>query len=460
MTHHQYHRGVQPYLTGINYLKVGILFVFILILSSCNPFITTGTTEGEDDNLPSLPPINPDISSEVITLEVWLDLDFVRDVTLFEEMATDFEQAYPQVEVNINSFIRQSMAQKVKLAVDTYDPPDLVQGHVYAMAGQGLAEPIEQQWQTWEATNPNAASQFLPEAMQEVTWRGNRYGIPLDVYTLVLLYNRDHFDELGLPYPEADHDLFTLIESAATLSRPEENRYGIGLTTDPWYSYVWITGAGGDVLVGDDETGFSLTLASETNIDVLTFMTEMIQVGYGPRPSTRPRDYEDARAQFLEGNISIYFGEPQDIHLIQSTLPDFPLGVAQLPKTPALDSATSVLGSSGLFIPRGARHQEVAFEFMKWATNDRYAVPMARQTGRYPAKIWLRTSPEFTENLALTPFFEQLEVARPYRLDLFPEVEELFSDAIKKSFYNISLPHEALQEAQTLGEDTMLETSP
>ncbi|MCB0211866.1 MAG: extracellular solute-binding protein, partial [Anaerolineae bacterium] len=234
----------------------------------------------------------------------------------------------------------------------------------------------------------------------------------------------------------------------------------MGFTTDPWYVYAWVTGAGGDVLTGNPTDGFTLTLDQQTNADALRFLSDMIEAGYGPRPSTRPRDYEDLRQMFLNGQISMYFGESQDIHLIQSTQPDFPLGVAQLPTTPARDSAASVLGSSGLFIPKGAQHKAVAFEFIKWATSDRYAVPMARRLGRYPAKTWLQTSSEFTENLSLIPFFNQLNDAKPYRLDLFPLAEEAFGDAIKATFYGITTPMEALHAAQTIGQSTMPEVAP
>jgi multiple sugar transport system substrate-binding protein len=275
--------------------------------------------------------------------------------------------------------------------------------------------------------------------------------VPLDIYTLVLLYNRDHFDQAGLPYPSGDYDFASLHSAATLLTRPEEGRYSMGFTADPRYVYTWLASAGGDLLANQSETDFALTLNSQTNTDALRFLTNMVKAGYGPPPTTRPRDYEDARELFLSGKVSMYMGGPWDIHLIQSSYPDFPLGVAQLPKTPAADSAASILGSTGLFIPRGARHQEIAFEFIKWATSDRYAVPMARRLGRYPAKVWLQSSPYFTENLLLIPFFNQLNAARPYHLDLFPFAEEAFAKAVKRSFYNVD-PGEALNEAQETAE--------
>jgi hypothetical protein len=85
---------------------------------------------------------------------------------------------------------------------------------------------------------------------------------------------------------------------------------------------------------------------------------------------------------------------------------------------------------------------------------------MARRIGRYAPKTWLQTSPEFTENLTLIPFFNQLNAARPYRLDLFPEAEEAFGDAIKASFYNIADPIAALQQAQAIAQTSRLRESP
>jgi ABC-type glycerol-3-phosphate transport system substrate-binding protein len=426
-----------------------IIFLLLLglILVGCG--VSSAAVEEIDEPFVGPPPpINPTIAAqqENITLEVWLDLNFTQDDSLMYEIAKDFEKAYPQVKVNIQSFVDNSIPQRVSQAIQFGSPPDVVQGHVYAVAGQGLAKGLDQQWQVW---GPEARDQFLPSAMEEVTWNGKLYGVPLDIYTLVLLYNQDHFDEANLSYPGGNYDINGFREAARLLTRPEENRYGLGFSADPWYAYAWLAGAGGDVIASTSDTDFVVTLDSKNNIDALRFLTSIVEAGYGQPPTTRPHDYEDMRKQFLKGQISMYFGGPWDIHYIQSTAPDFPLGVAQLPKTPAGESAASVLGSSGLFIPKGAPHPEVAFEFIKWITSDRYAIPMARRLGRYPAKTWLQTSPYFTENLLLIPFFNQLNATRPYRLNVFPAAEDAFADAVKASFYG-SDPEDALKEAQNI----------
>ena len=244
-------------------IKLLILICISTILIGC------GASAAEEDlDQPfanQLPPINPKISlaeNEKVTLEVWLDLDFTRNDTLFTEIAEDFEQAYQnRIEVNIQSFVGESIPQNVQQAVLAGTPPDVVQGHVYAMAGQGLAEPLNRRWTEWGI---EAEDRFLPTALAEATWKQTRYGIPLDIYTLVWLYNRDHFDEANLPYPEGDYDFAFLQQAAVALTNPAEGQYGMGFTTDPRYVYTWLTNAGGDVLNGTAETGFNSPLTPVT----------------------------------------------------------------------------------------------------------------------------------------------------------------------------------------------------
>lgn len=412
------------------------IIIFLMVGCASNPIKPAREVPAD------APPLNPAISPEPVTLDLWLDLDFVASDPLFREMAQDFERAYPNVNVNIRAFVRETIPGKVRAALSVGDPPDLVQGHAFAMAAQGYAEPLDDLWEAW-----GAESEFMPQAMGEVTWNGVKYGVPVDIYTLVLLYNKAHFEEANLPHPDAGYTWLQFAQDAATLTRPDKSRYGLGFTVEPWYVFAWLAEAGGDVMAGDAFIGYRFTLDAPNNIEALRFLTSMARNGYGPLPTSRPRDYEDPRKLFLDGRIAMFFGTPWDIHYIQSQAPDFPLGVTELPETPAGAGAASALGSTAFYVPRGARHRQVAFEFMKWAASDRYALPMARRLGRYPARSWLKTTPHFAGNPLLKPFLFQLDAARPYRLDAFPEVERAFADAIKAAFYGAD-PADALHAAQ------------
>jgi ABC-type glycerol-3-phosphate transport system substrate-binding protein len=421
------------------------LIIVILLLAGCTP----NTIVSKQEVSSNVPPPNPTDISGPVTLDVWLDLDFLASDPLFREMAKDFERAYPNVKINIQASVRETMPGKLRAALQIGNPPDLVQGHVFAMAARGFAEPLDDLWAEWE----NAEAQFMPQALDEVTWDGVKYGVPLDIYTLVLIFNKAHFEEANLPYPDAGYTWRQLANDAATLTREDGSRYGLGFTVEPWYVFAWLAEAGGNVMVGDSFLGYKFTLDDPNNIEALRFLTSMARNGYGPLPTSRPKDYEDPRKLFLNDQIAMFFGTPWDIHFIQSQSPDFPIGVTELPETPAGAAAASALGSTGLFVPRGAKDRDIAFEFMKWATSDRYALPMARRLGHYPAREWLQTSPHFAGNPLLKPFLFQLDAARPYHLDAFPEAERAFADAIKASFYGAD-PADALHMAQEEAESS------
>jgi ABC-type glycerol-3-phosphate transport system substrate-binding protein len=417
-------------------------------------------------------PRNPNLPTERVNLEIWLYLDFWVQDPLFREMVRDFEATYPNVKIQVQAFVRESMDNRVRQAIQFGGPPDLAQGHVSAVAAQGFAEPIDDLWQEW-----GAEREFLPIGMEEVTWQGKRYGVPIEVYCLALIYNKDLFDLAGRPYPDEQYEVYRFQEDLAALSAEDGSRYGLGLSTDPWYASGWLAANNGEVLVQNPE-GYTVTLNNPRNIAALQFIADLTNSKhYGPLPTSRLRDYEDARKLFVEGRVAMFFGVPWDIAYIRGNAPDIRLGVAPLPAPDNTSPHVSVRGSSGFFIPRGASNKLVAFEFMKWATSDYYAKQLNRRLGRYPAKAWLYDEAPGLGGDSLTPatpvggsaladvrlqpsgaieqpFFTQLQTAQPYRLDAFPDIERAFVNAVKIVFYGADA-REALDRAQLEAEASL-----
>ena len=145
--------------------RIIILIWASLALLGCASEATLLVEEETEALTQSLPSIKPNLAPEPITLEVWLDLDFTRDNSLYESLAEEFEAAYPQVEVEIFSFVRESIPQRVRSEVSSNIPPDVMQGHVHAMAAQGLAQPVDDLWAAWQDEDPETTSQFLPAAL-------------------------------------------------------------------------------------------------------------------------------------------------------------------------------------------------------------------------------------------------------------------------------------------------------
>jgi multiple sugar transport system substrate-binding protein len=70
-------------------------------------------------------------------------------------------------------------------------------------------------------------SKFPPDITALYTFNGKNYAIPKDLDTIALWYNKTHFDEVGLKYPDDTWTWDTLKDAAKKLTDPSKNRWGI-----------------------------------------------------------------------------------------------------------------------------------------------------------------------------------------------------------------------------------------
>ena len=61
-------------------------------------------------------------------------------------------------------------------------------------------------------------SDFAPSVWGPGIYKGKRYGIPLDVHTIAMYYNKDHFEKAGIS--EAPTDAASLDEAARSCRQP------------------------------------------------------------------------------------------------------------------------------------------------------------------------------------------------------------------------------------------------
>ena len=71
---------------------------------------------------------------------------------------------------------------------------------------------------------------FFPNLVKTCTVRDRLYGVPHNFSTLVLYYNKDHFDAEGIPYPDSTWDWKKLVEASLKLTKRDRTgkivRYG------------------------------------------------------------------------------------------------------------------------------------------------------------------------------------------------------------------------------------------
>ena len=121
-----------------------------------------------------------------------------------------------------------------------------------------------------------------PEEIKELyTYDGKVYGIPKDIDTIALWYNKTMFDEAGVDYPDETWTWDTVVENAKKLTKEDGSQYGIAIRNDnnqeAYYNIVY--DMGGEIISDDKKTsGYD----DPNTIKAMQYIEKLIQDGSMP----------------------------------------------------------------------------------------------------------------------------------------------------------------------------------
>jgi ABC-type glycerol-3-phosphate transport system substrate-binding protein len=420
--------------------RTRVPLLLVLLLGACGPLAPAAAwPEGA-------PPRNAALAdSPPITLKAWFAADYV-DQPPIRDLEREFEQAYPNIAVELEGVVWEEMPNRLRLAIGQGEPPDLAHQHAFVMGAQGLAEPLDDLWANW-----GEADAFMPGALDDVTWQGVRYGVPLDINALFMIYNRAMFEQAGLALPGTGYSFAQLKADLAKLTPADGSRFGMALTASGWDMYGVVRAGGGDLLLeqGDRTT---VTFDDPRVVEAVRLYTELgWKDRLGSLPPPQPRQSDHPVVLFGQRKVAVFFSGPWDLTRLKQEAPPevyAEVGTALLPVVTPGAAGGSVQGGGSLFVPRGAQHREAAFELMKWATSDRYELRLAQEMGRYPVRTATYEDAFFDQDPLLVPFLEQLKTARPYRLEAYGQADRIWSEAVRAAFSPNADVERILREAQ------------
>jgi multiple sugar transport system substrate-binding protein len=379
---------------------------------------------------------------DVVMADDWETAPIVRQVV------RDFEREH-DVRVQVQATPFSQIPDLVRNAIDLGDPFDLAHWHAFAAAADDLAEPLDAQWEAAGLT----ADEYLPGAVDDVTWDGRIYGVPLDVNALVLLVNGTSLRAAGLgPDDLADADAF--LETARRIQEQGEVDHAITVTASSWTAYGWIRAFGGELMTRDDDGTVTFTFDDPRTvaaIDLLgTLATEEVAT-----PPFAPDLSLDSITALTTGAVAMHASGSWDLPVTRrardSAVAD---DVLVLPMPRGEGDTGTVLGGSSLFVPRGAEHADLAFEFARALTATDVGVALAREEGRLPARVDAYTDPTFRDEPEIAAFVEELPEADVMPLIAYPDLAAAFGAAVERVLKGQQSAAEALGEVQVLAEGT------
>jgi multiple sugar transport system substrate-binding protein len=372
---------------------------------------------------------------------------FIEQIDKFNAEHTGIKAAY---------VLQQGMEQKLLTAIVGGGVPDVLiwdrfQTSLYAPKGALMAV------DSFVSKDGLDLNIFYEEAVEEMRYNGNLYGLPFVVDNRALFYNKELFREAGLD-PERPPQTWDELEAAAIKLTKWEGgkltRAGFALN-DVGLFNTWILQAGGDMLTEDlQNTAFN----SPAGLAVLQYWDKLLNKSkvYAVGFASNLAEGEDP---FVTGKIAIKWDGPWAISTLERYAETLDYGVAPLPAGPGGHRGAR-MGGFGMAIAKGAKNADQGWELVKYLTADKENNRnIARATGNIPANRQAAQYDDFQKDPHFRGIVENMEFAkiRPP----VPGYSQIEGDATIPNFQLFMsgqmTAQEALADAQIKGDKILRE---
>lgn len=235
----------------------------LMVLSACGGGGTDPTPAGTDPATSG-----GDVASEPVTITYCnFNASGGNEETL-QRMYEAFHEEYPNITVEIETIAMDDYFTQLQTRIVGGTAPDCFEMNIEnfaAYAGMGALAPIE--GVDLSGMDETALSAFTVDGVQ--------YGLPGNFSNVVLVYNKDLFDQANLEYPTSDWTQEDVQKAAEAISALGDDIYGY--YQPPTYNEFYKACAQfGGSLLNEDKTEF--TINSPENVAAAQMMADRVLV--------------------------------------------------------------------------------------------------------------------------------------------------------------------------------------
>ena len=404
------------------------------------------------------------LAEEPLQLTMYFPVNVGGDAAkLIDQMTADFNAENPDVQVQaVYTGNYDDTVTAIQTAIQGGNAPDLfvsLATQRFTMADTKMAMPLDD----LIAADPEGQAfvdDFIDGFMLDSYVDGSIYSIPFRRSTMVMFYNKDAFEEVGLD-PEAPPTTWDeMVEYAQKLTN--ENRYGVGIALNSGSAQWAFTGfslqncTNGVGLMSAD--GKEVYFNTPENIEALQLWLDLQNKYMCMAPGIV--QWTDLPTQFLAGEVAMIYHTTGNLTNIRNNA-TFDFGVCFLPAGRQYGAPT---GGGNFYITNGIseERQKAAWEFIKFCCSTERAAQWSIDTG------YVATRESCYETLLLKDYYadfpqalvayEQLPYAQP-ELTTYSAAEmwRILNDNIQAAVTGEMTAAEALEAAQQQGDDLLFD---
>ncbi|WP_432991013.1 ABC transporter substrate-binding protein [Dactylosporangium sp. CA-233914] len=189
-------------------------------------------------------------SNGVVNLSFWNFLTG-SDKPTIDKMIATFNDTHPKIHVTSNGLPGDVLSQKLLTAIASGTGPDIMSLNgitVAQYAAKGALQPTDD---FYSSTKYMDTSVLVKPAVDVSKVGGKNYGVPLNLSTEMLYWNKDLFAKAGLDHPPTTLDEFTAMADKLTVDANKDGvpeQYAIVMashdTLPIWQPQLWNFGGG------------------------------------------------------------------------------------------------------------------------------------------------------------------------------------------------------------------------
>ncbi|MDM8527322.1 extracellular solute-binding protein [Anaerolineales bacterium HSG24] len=321
-------------------------------LANVNQFLddvaTTETTE-----------LDVEDSAEVVTLEWWTVDSEEYSEQVQREMVKQFEAEHPHIKVNMTVLSESNFTGYMETAFEAGEHgPDVA----FFWDKNWFPEALDL-GPFIERDNFDTSMYLSGFWKTRALWNDKVVALPLGVGASIVMYNKDIFDEVGLPYPTEDWTTDDWLTLVAQLNDPAKKRWGGDRPRHPfralWFNY-------GARVYSDNSLTVDGYINGPESVAAYTWLWDLVQTDSTPtvadiealgREATGPVDL------FIDGRLAM--ATLNQGHMLSAQEAGLNFGV--LPE-PGLADNTRYVNSWSLpaSIWKETKHPDEAWTFLKW----------------------------------------------------------------------------------------------
>lgn len=431
-------------------ISIVTIMLVVLMVTGCGAPADLGDKDEAEPNVQPSQPAAPQEQEEKPP-EEQITIDFMnfsaneggRTVTL-ELMKELFEKEHPNITVNIETFGWDDYFTQLQTRVGGGDAPDCFEVNFESFVGYAGQDALMNLTDLMTASGIDKGL-MTEKSLKAFSMNGVRYGLPYSYSTVILVYNKDLFDQAQIAYPD---DSWTWVEVDAAAEKIKalgDDYFGIIQPIQTWEFFKVVQQNGGSLL-NEDNTEF--TVNTPQNVETLQHAVDRVLVS-NISPSIEQMGSLDEWGVFKLGKSGM---------IVTGTW-CFPSFIDEcnfnwdIALEPGKTSRATHYFANGLCVSSETPHAQAAYEWIKFLTTNERMAKARIESGwelpcvTYPAVLeeyMLVTPPENKQAV-----FDSLEYVIPQpQIADFNMMADILTQELQGAAAGVKTPQQALDDAQ------------